>query len=343
MGIKYTKDRIIEIVKSIDNGDYELIHLDEKGSRHSPRKMQYLHKPCNTTSKKFPISEFITVGVRRCKICYPSGLEKRNRLAFKYPYVKKLIESLYGGEYTLISKEYINSSQKLKILHKTCNREFEKTLSKFKAGQKCKWCSESSGVSKTALYVYDIFTYFNIPIEDEKTFEKCRNTKTNNYLPFDYYLPIINELIEVDGEQHDRNSFGDKNKFKQLQARDKIKDEFCKKENIPLFRLKYEMWNKLPNILIPILSKCLNRDVSVDELKEIKKSTILEHIKHRLSIIHNGEYIFLDTFYSGSEREHNFKHIKCGNEFKSNYYAIKTYDTPCRVCSNSCYEKRKIH
>ena len=63
---------------------------------------------------------------------------------------------------------------------------------------------------------------------------------------FDYFIPDINLLIEVDGEQHFRPvCFGGITKeraeliFRKSQERDKIKDDYCKEHNIKLVRVPY--------------------------------------------------------------------------------------------------------
>ena len=38
-------------------------------------------------------------------------------------------------------------------------------------------------------------------VEYQKKFEWCKNN-SNMYLPFDFYLPELNIIIELDGNQH---------------------------------------------------------------------------------------------------------------------------------------------
>lgn len=71
----------------------------------------------------------------------------------------------------------------------------------------------------------------------------CRD---KNPLPFDFYLDKYNLFIEVDGEQHFRPiNFGYEDndiaikRFEIQQKHDEIKNEYCKKWNIPLLRLSY--------------------------------------------------------------------------------------------------------
>lgn len=70
---------------------------------------------------------------------------------------------------------------------------------------------------------------------------------------FDFYLPEENICIEFDGEQHFRpiDYFGGENTFKLTQKRDKIKNKYCKNNNIKLLRIKYDenITKKLKSIL----------------------------------------------------------------------------------------------
>jgi len=60
-------------------------------------------------------------------------------------------------------------------------------------------------------------------------------------LKFDFYLPKYNYCIEYDGQQHFKplEFFGGIVQFKKNQTRDKIKNDYCKKETIKLVRVKY--------------------------------------------------------------------------------------------------------
>ena len=83
----------------------------------------------------------------------------------------------------------------------------------------------------------------NIKFEREKTFADLRGGKFR----YDFYLPLYNILIEVDGEQH----------FKQVKVFQKTRSDFLKQQendrrknsyflakNIPLYRIPYwEVYN----------------------------------------------------------------------------------------------------
>lgn len=79
----------------------------------------------------------------------------------------------------------------------------------------------------------------------QKTFEGCKNPKTNTKLRFDFYLPDYNCCIEYDGEQHfygprvKSSTRFTQEEVEKIQERDKIKDIFCSKQKINLIRIPY--------------------------------------------------------------------------------------------------------
>jgi hypothetical protein len=66
-------------------------------------------------------------------------------------------------------------------------------------------------------------------------------TKTKYKLAFDFYLPEQNICIEYNGIQHYEpiKYFGGIEEFDKRIERDKIKIEYCKKNNIRLIVIKY--------------------------------------------------------------------------------------------------------
>lgn len=63
----------------------------------------------------------------------------------------------------------------------------------------------------------------------EYVFNDCRDIIA---LPFDFYFNKYNVLVEIDGRQHRYNDYTIKH--------DKMKNDYCKKHNIPLLRIDYE-------------------------------------------------------------------------------------------------------
>ena len=99
----------------------------------------------------------------------------------------------------------------------------------------------------------NILDKLNIESKSQYTFEDC---KFYNVLPFDFYLPQYNILIEYDGIQHfEPIDFAGKgkewamNRFIDCVIRDTIKNEYCKKNNIKLIRIPYWDFDNIEEIL----------------------------------------------------------------------------------------------
>ena len=73
----------------------------------------------------------------------------------------------------------------------------------------------------------------------QKSFNNCRNPKTNKKLFFDFYLPDYNCCIEYDGVQHFEESSLCSDTLEERQYRDNIKNQYCKDNNIKLIRIPY--------------------------------------------------------------------------------------------------------
>ena len=101
-------------------------------------------------------------------------------------------------------------------------------------------------VSLGETLIKKLLTENNIPFEYQKTFNTCR-LETNNLEKFDFYIDN-RFLLEYDGAQHytyHNKGWNDKDKFENLQMRDKIKNQWCKDNNIPLKRIPYWDLDKL--------------------------------------------------------------------------------------------------
>lgn len=106
-------------------------------------------------------------------------------------------------------------------------------------GKGCPVCNESKGERQIRQWLQK----YNIEYVYQKTFIDCKDI---NALPFDFYIPKYNICIEYDGEQHFRpvNFDGRETElviqqFKKLQQHDKIKNQYCKNNNINLLRIPY--------------------------------------------------------------------------------------------------------
>lgn len=83
---------------------------------------------------------------------------------------------------------------------------------------------------------------YNIKYIQEYRFFNCRYKKP---LPFDYKIDWDNKifLIEVDGWHHFyKTQWHNEEKLKEQQLRDKIKDDYCRKNGYILIRIPYWLY-----------------------------------------------------------------------------------------------------
>ena len=110
-------------------------------------------------------------------------------------------------------------------------------------------CSCWKNISKGELKISSILEQNNIPFIKEYQIKDCVSPK-GNAMKFDFYVDN-KYIIEYDGEQHFiPQSFGDncqtgEEKLKLTQEYDAIKNAYCKKNNIPLIRIPYDIYNTL--------------------------------------------------------------------------------------------------
>ena len=81
-----------------------------------------------------------------------------------------------------------------------CINYCDVTLNNFERGH-----TRSCGCNNRSKYeefIHDYLSSLHIYFEEEKRFSDCRNSKGSDMLPFDFYIPEQNILIEYDGQHH---------------------------------------------------------------------------------------------------------------------------------------------
>jgi len=141
----------------------------------------------------------------------------------------------------ILSKNYINCEDDM-LWKCSCGNLFYKKWDYIRSGRgvHCNECWTKSNLEKQVeLVLKDKEIYY---IKEHK-YKDCGNIKP---YPFDFYIPKYNLCIEVDGEQHYKPvCFGGISKaqsienFKKQKIRDKMKDDYCKNNNIHLLRISY--------------------------------------------------------------------------------------------------------
>lgn len=151
-----------------------------------------------------------------------------------------------------------NIDKKIKMQCK-CGRTFYATYDKIIIRHKilCNKCSNSKSIAeiKSEQYLEDN----KINFVSQYIFSDLK-TEKNGYLRFD--LAIFKEnklicLIELDGEQHYKIGFYSKTEedLKWIQTRDEMKNNYCVKNNIHLYRIPYWNFNHINEELEKILKQ----------------------------------------------------------------------------------------
>ena len=226
-GTKTTEEFIVESKKIHGNEyDYSLVkYVDE-------------HTKVNIVCKKHGIFSQRPYGhtdEKGCPKC--SG---KNKTTEDYINQVKLI---HGDKYDYSLAEYIDNKTKIKII---CEKHgvYEQMPYDHIDGCGCPRCNESKG----ELVITNYLKTNGFVFIREKGFDDCRNI---NKLPFDFYLPNHNALIEYDGLHHYKplDYFGGVEGFKKQQLRDNIKNEYAKNNNINLLRIRFDEYKNINEIL----------------------------------------------------------------------------------------------
>lgn len=134
-----------------------------------------------------------------------------------------------------IIERYIDAHKPILHRCKTCCHEWVAIPNNILRGTGCPNCAASKGEKMISSWL----NANNISYKPQKRFDSCRDKYT---LPFDFYLPDYNICIEYQGVQHYEpiGYFGGEETFEGTVRRDKIKEDYCKKNNIGLIRIKYD-------------------------------------------------------------------------------------------------------
>lgn len=182
---------------------------------------------------------------RGCPLCKSDKFRETNMEKYSEVF-PRLSSDVHNNFYDYSKINYINAKTPVEIV---CPKHgsFLQIPSNHLNGNGCPSCKQSIGEKKIESY----FIKNKIKYESQKKFNDCRNILP---LRFDFWLPNFNILIEFDGIQHYK-PVGYMNGEKKLEYTikcDKIKNEYCKINNIRLIRISYRELDKVEDILSSI-------------------------------------------------------------------------------------------
>lgn len=112
------------------------------------------------------------------------------------------------------------------------------------------WCGKCKHKTQRKLLEHLIPIYSDV--EGQKTFDWCKNI---NHLPFDFYIPQLNLIIELDGPQHFRQ-IQNWDTPERIQERDVYKMNACLQHGISMVRiLQRDVWRDRINWKVRLAEK----------------------------------------------------------------------------------------
>lgn len=133
----------------------------------------------------------------------------------------------------------------------SCGDTFSCSLNNYQRSLTGK-CPKCNGNSIGELMIHEYLDEIGIQHYWHYSFKDCRDI---NALPFDFYLPTYNCIIEFDGNHHFEPIFGD-DCFIKTQKHDKIKNQYCADNGIQLIRIPYWEFSNVK----PIIRNALKLD-----------------------------------------------------------------------------------
>ena len=209
---------------------------------------QGMHKPVQLVCKEHGLLEkkaqaFLTQKTG-CKQCGVKALIKNKKEKFTTEVFIKKSQLTWGSLYDYSLVSYQGEKKPITLIC-PIHGKFEVTPNTHLYSQR--GCSSCTNVSKGEIVIETFLKEKKINYKKQKTFKECKDKKQ---LRFDFYLPDYNICIEFDGIFHYKPYKNNQSSLKKSIKRDKIKNKFCKDNNIKLLRIPYWEFKEI----IPILT-----------------------------------------------------------------------------------------
>jgi predicted Zn-ribbon and HTH transcriptional regulator len=181
---------------------------------------------------------------KSCPKCNVTDYAKRRR---RNP--DEILEIFLKAKIRLLDfDQYKNKQTVLNVRCLNCGYEWKVCFNSIRCGSGCPNCKKSRGEEK----IEEFFILNKIKYIYQHKFDDCKDKR---HLPFDYFLPDFNLIVEYDGELHFEPHFALKyleNPYKFVEItkyHDFIKDQYCEINNIVLIRIPFWEYENIENIL----------------------------------------------------------------------------------------------
>ena len=223
-----TRDQFIKDAKSIHGNKYNYDNVDYKDDR----------TKIAIKCKDHGIFQQTPGGHLSGKGCNDCGQLRRTLTQTKTreQFIKDA-KSIHGNKYNYNSVIYKNNMTKVTIWCTIHNYYFKQKPGNHLNKNGCPLC-----IHKTEAILYEFLKQL-YPLQREVTFDWCINPVTNKNYRFDFYIALLNLLIELDGPQHTRQVHNWSSP-EQTQKSDRFKIIQALKNGRSLIRISQEdVWN----------------------------------------------------------------------------------------------------
>ena len=168
-----------------------------------------------------------------CPDCYN---ENKNNLSNKLSnseFFKRVLDLGFKPCFNYVNYDHNTTFECLE-----CHCKFSSTLHNILSGGSCPNCSPK--VSHGEMLIKNYLNKYNINYISEKRFDDCIDKRS---LPFDFYLPDYNILIEYQGQQHFTDVdyfYKDRTCLKDRKHKDYLKAKYAKENGYRLLRPTYK-------------------------------------------------------------------------------------------------------
>jgi hypothetical protein len=225
---KYTKEEFIEKCNKIHKNKFNY----DKVEYYNRSKLVIITCPIHGDFKQSPAIHMRGCGCNKC-----SNENKNTNKLTKNMFIKKSI-GVHGMIYDYSKVEYIHAHKKVTIICPKHGEFYQEPASHIYSKCGCPKCKES----KAENIIRDMLMKNNIFFISQHKFLDCKYKRP---LPFDFYIPDINCVIEFQGEQHYNplrflSKVDGIKKLKDTRRNDVIKKQYCTLKSIYLFEITYK-------------------------------------------------------------------------------------------------------
>ena len=218
-------NEVIEMFKKIHGDKYDYSQVNFKNNTTPVTIICPKHGPFNIKPDK------ILYGGGGCSKCAGRNLTNQEWI--------DRAKEVHGDKYDYSLFQYEKAIKKVAIICDKHGVFYQTPNDHINQGSGCPVCKESKGEK----LVTGILKKLNINFEKQHKFKDCKvqGIKYCRVVPFDFYLPEYNTVIEYDGRHHFEpvKDHGGEENFIRRQYIDSVKNDFCKKNNINLIRIPY--------------------------------------------------------------------------------------------------------